>query len=219
MDGLYLKNWDVVKREKIWAKYSKIATEKVKEGDEIIFYVVGRGVFGGIFKVADEWYKTSELKWVDEHRERKKPYPYEAKLQTVKLSEVDVRLLSDKVSFLNVNYFWLRLMGTQGGPANHERPISIEDYELIVREMKVERSQLTSETTDRSEIKRPTHEGLKSMLKEIGYVLGFVSKTEEYRTIKVFEVELSGNVDHALSSLSHAHDVWGTRATLSSIRR
>ncbi|MEM2909707.1 MAG: EVE domain-containing protein [Nitrososphaerota archaeon] len=219
------ENWDIVKREQIWATYSKIATEKVKEGDDIVFYVVGRGIFGGIFKVTSEWHRTNELRWADERREEKKLYPYEVRLQMVKLGEVDVRLLKDRLSFLNVNYFWLRLMGTQGGPANHGRPISAEDYELIANEMTAKRPQLPPE--ERREVKRPTHDELKSMLKEIGDMLGFVSKTEEWspdgtyrydvtwrdyeehRPMKVFEVELSKNVDHALSSLSHAYDMWG----------
>jgi hypothetical protein len=64
------------------------------------------------------------------------------------------------------------------------------------------------------------------MICKIGEVLGFIVKTEEstpdrtYRhdvtwrdyeahsPLKVFEVEVSHSIDHALSSLAHAHDIW-----------
>lgn len=63
-------------------------------------------------------------------------------------------------------------------------------------------------------------------IKEIGNMFNFIVKTEEispdkaYRwdvtwrdiethsPFKVFEVELSRNIDHALSSLAHAYDLW-----------
>jgi len=71
-----------------------------------------------------------------------------------------------------------------------------------------------------------THGDLLNMLREIGETLGFFAKVEEntpdgvYRCdvtwrdyeahspIKVFEVEVSHRIDHALSSLMHAYDVW-----------
>ena len=71
-----------------------------------------------------------------------------------------------------------------------------------------------------------THSELINMICEIGRILGFYVKNEEstpdhiYRCdvtwrdyeahspLKVFEVEMSGNVDHALSSLTHAYDIW-----------
>jgi len=70
------------------------------------------------------------------------------------------------------------------------------------------------------------HTKLLSILQELGVLLGFIAKIEEYMPdriyrcdvtwrdyeahspIKVFEVELSRNIDHALSSLTHALDVW-----------
>jgi len=72
----------------------------------------------------------------------------------------------------------------------------------------------------------PSHKELIEMLHQIGETFGFAVKTEEYTPdqayrcdvtwrdyeahspIKVFEVEVSGNVDHALSSLAHACDMW-----------
>jgi hypothetical protein len=72
-----------------------------------------------------------------------------------------------------------------------------------------------------------SHNRIVSMICEIGEILDFHVKREEwtpdrayrcdvtwrdYEThhspLKVFEIELSGNVDHALSSLSHAYDSW-----------
>ncbi len=72
-----------------------------------------------------------------------------------------------------------------------------------------------------------SHSEIVDMICEIGEMLNFHVRREEptpdgvYRCdvtwrdyeghispIKVFEVELSGNVDHALSSLAHAYDTW-----------
>jgi hypothetical protein len=74
---------------------------------------------------------------------------------------------------------------------------------------------------------RPSHGELVEVVCKLGELFDFHVKREEwtpdrayrcdvtwreYEThlspVKVFEVELSGNVDHALSSLSHAYDTW-----------
>ena len=74
---------------------------------------------------------------------------------------------------------------------------------------------------------KPSHWELVEVVCKLGELFNFHVKKEEwtpdrayrcdvtwreYEThlspIKVFEVELSGNVDHALSSLSHAYDTW-----------
>jgi len=82
--------------------------------------------------------------------------------------------------------------------------------------------------SEKKELPSPTitHSELVNMICEIGRILGFYVKNEEstpdhiYRCdvtwrdyeahspLKVFEVEMSGNVDHALSSLTHAYDIW-----------
>jgi len=73
----------------------------------------------------------------------------------------------------------------------------------------------------------PSHAEVVNIICEIGRILNFYVRREEqtpdgvYRCdvtwrdyeghlspLKVFEVELSGNVDHALSSLTHAYDTW-----------
>jgi len=218
-------NWKIVKKDDVWGTYSKTATEKVKLGDEIIFYVIDKGVFSGVYKIVSEWYETKELRWADEFEEKKKIYPYEVKLKPVKLGEVDVRRLKNELSFLNVQYWMLRLRGIHGLPANNANPINEKDYNLIISEMKpIEK---TPEIIKPKEItKRPTHDEIKLMLKDIGEILGFYVKDEEYTPdsiyrcdvtwrdeedhapMKVFEVELSGNIDHALASLTHAFDTW-----------
>lgn len=75
-----------------------------------------------------------------------------------------------------------------------------------------------------------THDKVVAVLREIGEVLGFTVRVEEvspdnaYRydvtwrdseahtPIKVFEVEMSKRIDHALSSLTHAYDIWHPEA-------
>jgi len=78
----------------------------------------------------------------------------------------------------------------------------------------------------RAEERPITHSEIVSMLCDVGNILGFFVRVEEttpdgaYRCdvtwrdseahapLKVFEVETSHRIDHALSSLAHAHDVW-----------
>jgi hypothetical protein len=72
-----------------------------------------------------------------------------------------------------------------------------------------------------------THDVLVEELLNMGRWLGFVVKRDEpapdnvykldvtwrgvegHRPLKVFEVEVRGDVDRALARLAHAHDIWG----------
>ncbi len=125
------------------------------------------------------------------------------------------------------------------------RPISEDDFHLILAELKKPGVKVSLKQTPRAPrpgvvrvLTRPrrvrgetmppapSHDELVEMLRQIGEILGFVSKKEDwtpgrvYRCdvtwrdyephapMKVFEVEFAGNVDHALSSLAHAYDIW-----------
>ena len=47
------ENWEVLKKNLIWATYDKKVTTMVKKGDVLIFYVKGTLSFKGIFEVAN----------------------------------------------------------------------------------------------------------------------------------------------------------------------
>ena len=217
------ENWETVKKDRVWASRTEHATYIIKDGDEIIFYLKGAGIFCGIFKVKGEWYVNDQLRWPDGRREGKKKYRYEIRLQDVITGAVDVKEIKDRLDFLRRVPKWqLGLRASPIGPANGGKPISEKDYKTILREFMRGIS-----TPARREEVRPSHNTIVEWLIEIGELLNFRVKKEEYtpdgayrcditwreyeshRPIKVFEVELSHNIEHALSSLAHAYDVWG----------
>ncbi|MEM2169668.1 MAG: hypothetical protein QXS79_06810 [Candidatus Bathyarchaeia archaeon] len=99
-------------------------------------------------------------------------------------------------------------------------------YEYVLSKGKAK----PAETKMEERAAEATHDKIVAMLREIGEVLGFIAKVEEtgpdgaYRydvtwrdseahvPIKVFEVEMSRRIDHALSSLAHAYDIWRPEA-------
>lgn len=109
---------------------------------------------------------------------------------------------------------------TEADDVDYAMNILSQAYEAVSGETLKEIEKIETEK------KVPTHEELIRILCEIGDALGFVTRKEEttpdavyrcdvtwrdYEThspIKVFEVEVSHRIDHALSSLAHAYDTW-----------
>jgi hypothetical protein len=76
----------------------------------------------------------------------------------------------------------------------------------------------------------PTHEDIKNLLQEIGKLQGYIANTEflmgaerldvvwrrlpESVPTYAFEVQVGGDLYHALGKLKHAHDIWNSRIFL-----
>jgi hypothetical protein len=76
----------------------------------------------------------------------------------------------------------------------------------------------------------PTHEDIKNLLQEIGKLQGYIADTEfsmgaerldvvwrrlaESVPTYAFEVQVGGDLYHALGKLKHAHDIWNSRIFL-----
>lgn len=106
------------------------------------------------------------------------------------------------------------------------RILEQEDGDLLLGELRRLARGGSSPTPTPGGRTRPSHRQLVDMLCEIGGTLGFVSRAEEqtpdkaYRCdvtwrdyehhspSKVFEIELSKSIEHALSSLLHASHTW-----------
>ncbi|MDI6813846.1 MAG: EVE domain-containing protein [Desulfitobacteriaceae bacterium] len=239
-------NWEILKARNVWATRHRTVMERIREGDILIFYVKGSQPpsFMGVYEVVSRWRQATDMIWEDERKAQRIIYPWQISLKPLQLGTASVRDLAPRLAFIERKDFWfLYLRGTL---ANMRRPISEEDYQLILNELK--RSQVPvppkperlppppvipaeapgppEKVAVPAEISAPSHEDVVDMLLQIGETLGFVAKTEEYTPdrayrcdvtwrdyeehapLKVFEVEVSGKVDHALSSLAHAHDVW-----------
>jgi len=240
------ENWETVKAYSIWATDREGLTQKMKTGDIAIFYVTRTSppCFMGIYEVVSDWFRATKPLWPDEVEQEKILYPWQLNLKQIRLGTVNIKDLAPKLAFIGAKKNWqVYLVGT---PANMQRPIGEEDYQLILAEMEkppiqitfaprrvpaglvkeAERKKMKEETLAPPHPPTPSHRALIQMLHEVGEVLGFVARIEEqtpdgvYRCdatwrdyeahspIKVFEVEVSGNVDHALSSLAHAYDTW-----------
>jgi len=217
-------NWEMVKKHNIWATYSENAINKVKKGDIIIFYLVGHGIFCGIFEITSEWLKSSKLIWPDEIRENTKKYPFECSLKPIKIGEAILAELIPHLSFItNKGMPGSYLRGTHGGPANFGRPIPYEDYKIILESFSEMDKEAITPVTDEFTTE---HDEVISKLLEIGSFLGFeVSDSlEDTRIAKgavvdtvwklrignfgeimyVFEVQIKGNVDSLILNLLKA---------------
>ena len=212
------ENWEVLKKNLIWATYDKKVTTMVKKGDVLIFYVKGTLSFKGIFEVASDWYKSKKKIWSDELKERRKKYPYQIDLKIIQLGEANYKKLVPKLKFVEKKqYPQVYIYGTGGGPVNFRKPIDESDYRLILNEM-----QRTH--PPKVKLKRFTHRELTDMLIELGKLFGKYPE-KEYKSVpyvydvvwkevrignptKVFEIQHKGVLDSALAKLKHAYDIW-----------
>ena len=122
-------NWPMVKKEKIWAVDTRHKKTKVRKGDRIIFYVKGSMYFQGIFEVISEW-NLSTLAWPDGRK-----IIGEIKLKQIQIGYASIKQLYKKLEFMKNYEIGITLMGSYHGPSNFAKPISEQDYDLIIVEM------------------------------------------------------------------------------------
>ncbi len=131
-------NWPTVRDEKVWAVGKKGKGSRVKKGDEIIFFLKGKGFFVGIFSVESDWHDRT-IVWPDQkHGSEILSTGAEINLRIVQLGFADWGKLLYDLKFVEKKSPQLRglsLRGTLQGPANSARPISQEDHDLILKEM------------------------------------------------------------------------------------
>ena len=131
-------NWSTVKDQKVWAVGKKGKGSRVKKGDRIIFFLKGRGFFTGIFRVDSDWHERTTV-WPDQkHGSEVLTTGAEIDLEIIQLGFADWNKLLYDLKFVekkSPKVRGLSLRGTVQGPANSARPISEEDYNLILEEM------------------------------------------------------------------------------------
>ena len=142
------KNWTIVKNKNIWAsKITQKIRDRVRPGDKVIFYVIGKKEFQGIFEFFEEWYDAKEPVWDDETDSIL--YPSQIKLKPLKIGSVKVYDVASKLQMFSnpddkrlVN---LVLKGGGGYPSNNGKPILYEDYKILYELM----SNNNSDTSDK----------------------------------------------------------------------
>jgi len=145
------ENWPTVKKEKVWAVNKTGKGDRIKVGDRIIFFVKGTHHFQGIFEVVSDWHEP-KTDWPDASIVKKSVS--EIDLKEIQLGFANMRALKDSLEFIdsrrNIGLF---LRGTPQGPANSAKPISEEDYQLILDELKrVQEKPFEEESSDAIDI-------------------------------------------------------------------
>ncbi len=187
---------------------------RVEIGDKLLYYITESHSFGAICTVTAPLYIDTTPHW----SETGEVWPCRLNLRPeVVLPEdkmLDVMPLLPSLSFITQKQ---RQLGWGTAFMGSLKKIPWQDFELIERRMR----RIIGE-----EQFQVAHRRLLEMLCDIGETLGFIAKTDDetpdkaYRCdvtwrdyeghspLKVFQVELSRNIDHALSSLAHALDTW-----------
>ncbi|MQY62002.1 EVE domain-containing protein [archaeon] len=220
------KNWKQALTSKgIWGleekTFDKVYWLAIAPNDLILFYVTGKikGVVGyGI--VRGKFYQDVPL-WDAEIREGRVKWPLRF--------EFDIEFLLPENRWADGN------VSIPGG-AHFRQPLFLmqgEDVDPIIQALNPSASVSslqefsTSVSTVKAEEVSPTHETVKSLLLEIGKLQGYVANLEfpmeaerldvvwrrlpESVPTYVFEVQVGGDLYHALGKLKHAHDIWNSR--------
>ncbi len=129
-------NWAVLAKKNVWATYSDKANSKVRKGDKIAFYVKGTGNFRAIYRLESDWYPAKEPIWYDELAANKIRYKHQVAIELLELGSANYKSLVHSLSFVkNKEQFQVYIQSMGGGPANHGRPISDPDLEVIANEI------------------------------------------------------------------------------------
>lgn len=228
------ENWETIKSRQIFAVAREPTTNRVGRGDRVLIYVVGTYSFRGIFEIVSTWSKVSVPRFPDEIREGKVKYDFEIQLSTIATGTADLRKISHSLSFIGKKqYFGIYF---QRNPGNYGKPISDQDYALILQEVKQNPELLTpivsvpqpktptKEVPGRMVTRGPGHFAIRDLLVEIGRLKGMEESVGEYsfdhfkldvawKQSRVrafpdyaFEVHVGGDVWKDLASLKHAYD-------------
>ncbi|MEM3104939.1 MAG: EVE domain-containing protein [Candidatus Bathyarchaeia archaeon] len=137
------ENWLTVKNANVFGvpeARGRKATELVKPGDMLVFYVTKRGskslggMIVGVYKAASTWFREDRPLWPDEVRESVVKYPWRIRVEPVRLGGASYAELVDGLSFVkNKDRANAYLVGT---PANAKRPIPESDLKTILEALR-----------------------------------------------------------------------------------
>jgi predicted RNA-binding protein len=171
------ENWNVVKTKNKWGVAQEKRTKRVLQGDKIIFYVKGSGLFQGIYNVVSDWYKADDLIWEDELREGTIIYHYRLDLEPEIIGAAVLNELIPKLDFIkNKSMPSIYLQGHTLGPANHSQPISDSDVQKI-------KNHMSEKLIKQIEVEHGSEHGeIIAKLEEIGSTLGFTPYSDQEHT-------------------------------------
>lgn len=201
--------------------YKKLYWLAIKPDDLILFYVTGKvkGVIG-YGTVRSKFYQDIPL-WAAEIKEGVARWPLRFEF------DIDFILPEEK---------WEYSKFPIPGGGRFRQPLILETWEDIkpiidflnpgASEDILKKSIINIEA-DLNEISSPTHDEIKKLIVEIGKLQGYIASSEyqmgsnrldavwrrlpESVPTYVFEVQIGGDIYHALGKLKHAFDIWNSR--------
>jgi hypothetical protein len=102
----------------------------------MVLYVKGTNEFRGIYRFAGDWYPAPEPIWAEETESQQILFPYQIQIEPVATGRADVKKLVPSLRFIIRKEFPYWPLYLKGTPANASKPISEEDFTLILEEMK-----------------------------------------------------------------------------------
>ncbi len=204
--------------------YKKIYWLAVKPDDLILFYVTGKikGVIGyGV--VRSKFYQDIPL-WTAEIKEGKVKWPLRF--------EFDIDFILDREKWEDSKF-------SIPGGGSFRQPLILKSWDEIkpiidylnpgAAEDILNENNIRIKT-DLIEISSPSHDEIKRLIVEIGKLQGYIASPEyqmgpnrldavwrrlpESVPTYVFEVQIGGDIYHALGKLKHAFDIWNSRIFL-----
>ncbi len=128
------ENWDTVKSKQIFAVDRESTKEKIHPSDRLLLYVSGGSYsFGGIFEVRSPWHEVKKPQFPDEENQSRVLYRFAVGIKPEAVGVADVRKIKGALSFIGDKQHWSTYF--QRNPGNHGKPISDEDYNLILQEL------------------------------------------------------------------------------------
>jgi predicted RNA-binding protein len=139
-----MANWLVSTTDESWKiskayhvhSFPRLADrEKIKPGDKIIVYIVRSEppVIVSVDEITDPWQEMKEPFWPEEKAVGMVMWPWHFPCRTLRQGAIDVRELVKHLNFIKNKQNWPIFF--QGSPANQQRPIPDNDYELIFDEL------------------------------------------------------------------------------------
>ena len=227
-------NWRQALMSKgIWGiedkRYDKVYWLAVSPGDAVLFYVTGsvKGIVGyGV--VRNKFYQEKPL-WQAEIASGHARWPLRFEFDVEFLLPYD-RWHDEKVSLPGGGKFREPLILVDRSEAAELLRVlnpSVSIDNLLM-------GSLISAEPPREEVVSPTHDQIKAQLVEIGKLQQYIASDEflmgnerldvvwrrlpESVPTYAFEVQVGGDLYHALGKLKHAHDLWNSRIFLISSR-
>lgn len=225
------ENWETALQDSIWGarKNLKERWDKLKRGDILVFYI-SRPVSGVIgFGRVETKFKQDVPLWKDEIRASQVIYPFRFEFKIdYALPLTDWRDKCINIADLHISTW----AGINSLPSKEKFNKLTERSEEQWRfSYKGNKGDVLKEEKEIEKLApKLTHKELQEMFREIGSLQRFIAETEYpmenekldvvWRKVEksvptyVFEVQIGGDIYHALGKLKHAWDLWNSNVFL-----